>query len=214
MSSCATKFTPAQRDALSTVMVSSAMTKDKAYQEPDAGDRGAVQSSSMAGVSSGTGAIGGALGSIIGESIAATQDAMYDSKNKQHYSAVKTGSPDVGKMVTSELTGMLREDEFFKSRIRQTSPNQFKAEVINYGLVRATKTKEGVVQMQPQVAVKFSLVDGSGKVLHSHTSVGTGYHHPIDVYAKDRKIMADSYAIAADIAVSHFLLSLGKKTAL
>lgn len=212
LASCATKFSEAQKQSLSTVAVAPGTLAAKAYQEPDGGDRAAAQTAAMAGVNSGTGAIGGALGSIIGESIAATQDSLYDAKNKQHYSRIQEITPNPAPILSQKLKTNLEDDAFFGQRLKPASPNQFKVEVLNYGLVRASKTNEGEILVTPRVTARFSLVDGSGKELFKSTNSATGYHHPIGTYVQDPRKLAESYDIAEGAAVKAFLIALSKKT--
>ena len=213
LASCATKFTEAQRQTLSTVTVASGTLAAKAYQEPDGGDRAAAQTAAMAGVNSGTGAIGGLLGSLIGESIAATQDSLYDAKHRQHYTRLQEVTPNPAPILSQKLKNNLEDDSFFGPRLKPASPNQFKIEVLNYGLVRASKTKEGDVLVTPRVTARFSLVDESGKTLFKSTNSATGYHHPIELYVQDPRKLAESYDIAEGAAVQAFIIALSKKTA-
>lgn len=213
LASCATKFTEAQRQSLSTVAVAPGTLAAEAYQEPDGGDRGAAQAAAMAGVNSGTGAIGGALGSIIGESIAATQDSLYDAKHRQHYTRLQEVTPNPAPILSQKLTKNLKDDSFFGPRLKPASPNQFKVEVLNYGLVRASKTTEGEILVTPRVTARFSLVDGAGKTLFNSTNSATGYHHPIELYVQDPRKLAESYDIAEGAAVQAFIIALSKKTA-
>jgi hypothetical protein len=211
--SCANKFSEAQKQSLSTVAVAPGTLAEEAYQEPDGGDRAAAQAAAMAGVNSGTGAIGGALGSIIGESIAATQDSLYDAKNKQHYDRIQQITPNPAPILSQKLTKNLKDDSFFGQRLKPSSPNQFQVEVLNYGLVRASKTDEGEILVTPRVTARFSLVDGSGKTLFKSTNSATGYHHPIGTYVQDPRKLAESYEIAEDATIKAFLTGLSTKTA-
>lgn len=212
LTSCATKFNEAQRASLSTVAVAPASLAKNAYKEPDGGDRAAAQSASMVGATSGTGAIGGMVGALVGESIAAVQDGMYDSENSKYYSTIQQTTPNPAGIFDKRLNQRLAKDAFFGSRLKQESSNQFKTEVNHYGLVRASKTADGEIQVMPQVSATTTLVDGKGKKLFKHTSIGTGHHHPISYYSQNRRHLEASYEAAVEAAVEAFMVQLEKKT--
>lgn len=92
LSSCATKFTPAQREALSTVAIASTVVNADSYAEPYGGDRVSANNAKMATNNQG-GAIGGALSTLLVEGIAATQDKMFRNKNSGYFQAVQNTPP-------------------------------------------------------------------------------------------------------------------------
>src|SRR6476660_6177271 len=143
--SCVSKFTPAQREALSTVAIAPTQVKPTAYSEPYGGDRGVANGAAMAGVNSQTGAIGGALGAIIGESIAATQDNMFRNEKKGLFGSIQTNTPQVGVILNTTLVGGLKNDPFFKARLRSASPNSITSTVASYQLVRVGKGDDGLL---------------------------------------------------------------------
>lgn len=210
--SCSTKFTESQRQALSTVTVTPGVLADSSYHEPNGGDRAAAEAATMVGVSSGTGALGGAVGALIGESIAAVQDGMYDSENSHHYDRIQKNTPNPAPYVTKQLQQYLKKDSFFGSRLRSESPNQIRAEVLSHGLVRASKTSDAEILVMPQMNVKFSLSDASDKKLFETVASGAGYHHPISLYSDNPKKLTESFEKAAEAAVVSFMEKLAKKT--
>lgn len=212
LSSCVSKFTPAQREALSTVAIAPTQVKPAAYSEPYGGDRGAADGAAMAGVNSGAGAIGGALGAIIGESIAATQDNMFRNEKKGLFGAIQANTPQVGVVLNARLAGDLKNDPFFKSRLRPASPNSITSTVTSYQLVRVGKGDEGLL-FAPRVIAELSLNDGSGKALAKGTYIGLGDQKPIEFYASSAAKSKESYEKAAKVAVDQFTAVLAHKTA-
>lgn len=213
LSSCATKFTSAQRDSLNTVAVTTTTVKNDAYAPPYGGDRKNANMAGMAGVTSGTGAIGGVVGSLVGESIAATQNNLFKSKNQQHFAAVQKNTPAVGPILNTQLVNGLKQDHFFSKRIRSNSTNLITSEIHNYQLVRCGKNNNGELLLAPQIIANISLKDASGNNLSSGTYVGIGHTDLITVYATNPTKTKQGYEVASKIAVESFLKALSQKTA-
>ena len=189
LASCANKFTPAQREALSTVAIARTVVKSDAYSEPFGGD-----SQTAAAVPLATG--GGIIPALIGESIAATQDNLFRGNKKSLFGSVQTNTPQVGKIMDAKLEDGLGSEPFFKSRLRPTSPNCITSTINSYRLVRVGKAN-GELLFAPQIIVEMSLNDATGEALAWGTYVGTGYNHPIEVYAANAAKSKEGYELAA-----------------
>jgi hypothetical protein len=211
-SSCATKFTAAQRESLSTVAISPTEVDEKAYSEPYGGDRAGTEMARNAGVNAGAGALGGLVGSLVAESIAATQDNMFRSKSKDRFAAVQTNTPQVGPILNGNLTNSLKDDGFFSSRIRNSSPNTITSRITSYRLVRSGKNADGDLLLTPQITSVIELKDGDGKKLAGGTYVGTAGSLPISTYARSATESRDGYGSASQMAVNGFLRALAVKT--
>jgi hypothetical protein len=210
--SCASKFTAAQRDALSTVTIATTIVQDTAYAEPNGGDRQAANQAGMAGVYSQTGALGGLLGASIGENIFQIQNNMFRTKNQKAFSATQTNTPPMGPLLNTKLTSSTKNVPFFASKVRANSPNFITSSITSYGLVRGGKAANGEILLVPQIAVKFDLIGTSGKSLAGGTFVGTGFPNPISVYACSAAKSREGYESAAKIAVGQFTTVLEQKT--
>lgn len=213
LTSCASKFTAAQKEQLSTVAISPVSVADKAYKEPDGGDRAAANAAGMSGATAGAGALGGLVGSLVGESIAATQNSVFKGKSKQYFEAVKSNTPEPAQYVQTELKKSMKSDAFFGTRLRNSSPNTFTSKVISYGLVRAGKGQDGNLMLTAQVTLDIRLKDSAGKNLAGGLYTGTGHNHPIETYASNRAETRKSFELAIEKAVSSFNQALDLKTA-
>lgn len=213
LSSCATKFTAAQREALATVAIARTEVKSDAYSEPYGGDRGAAAGAAQVGASSGTGAIGGVVGALIGESIAASQNGMFRGRNKGSFAAVQSRTPAVGPLLDSQLAAGMKAEPFFASRIRNVSPNAITSKITSYHLVRNGKDRNGEILMAPRITVEMNLNDAAGKKMAGGTFTGTGGSNPISVYASSASKSKEGYELAAKTAVDQFTTLLAKKTA-
>ena len=211
--SCATKFTAAQREALSTVAIAPTVVKSDAYAEPYGGDRQGASMAGMVGVSSGTGAIGGLVGSLVGETIAATQNNLFRGKSKGQFDAVQKNTPNIGPILNTKLVSGLKQERFFSARLRDVSPNSITSQITSYRLVRSGKDKSGELLLSPQVIVELVLKDAAGKKLAGGAYVGTGYSNPISVYATHAAKTKEGYEIASKMAVDFFTTALDKQTA-
>lgn len=211
--SCATKFTAAQRSALSTVAIAPTVVNSDAYAEPYGGDRQAAGQAGMVGVTSQTGAIGGAVGSLVGEAIAGTQDQVFRSKHKGSFAAVQANTPQVGPLFHAKLDSAIKAEPFFKSKVRPTSPNFITSTITSYKLTRMGKGEGGELLLAPQITVQMDLKDASGKSLAKGNYVGSGYLQPISVYATNASKSKEGYEFAAKMAVDQFTAMLAKKAA-
>lgn len=206
LSSCATKFTAAQKASLTSVAISGVTIRDEAYSDPSGADHAAATNTTMA-----TG--GGVIGALIGQSVAATQNSIFKGKSKQHFAAVKANTPEISSLLSEKLAGGIKNDPFFGQRLRGTSPNLIKSEVIRYGLVRSGKQDDGTLLLTPQVSVSFTLHGADGKKMAGRNYSGTGYNHPVGKYAGDRNELRKGYEMAAKVAVDQFTADLARMAA-
>jgi hypothetical protein len=208
--SCATKFTTAQREGLSTLAITRTEVKSDAYAEPYGGDSQVQNQAGMIGVSSQTGAIGGLVGSLVGETIAATQNNMFRGKSKGSFAAVQANTPEVGSIMNTQLVSGVKREPFYGSRIRNVSPNSITSKITSYRLTRSGKDKNGDLLLAPQLIVEMKLNDASGKALAKGTYIGTGYSNPISVYASSASKSKEGYEMAAKMATDQFTTVLAK----
>jgi hypothetical protein len=210
--SCASKFTAAQREALSTVAIAPTRVNPNAYAEPYGGDRQAANQAGLVGVTSQTGAMGGIVGALVGNTIAATQDNMFRGKSKGSFGAVQANAPQVGPLVNTKLTNGVKENAFFASKVRTVSPNSITSKVTSYRLVRNGKSADGELLLVPSIIVEMALTDATGKSLAGGTFGVTGYANPISVYASSAAKSKEGYELAAKMAVAQFTTVLEQKT--
>ncbi len=209
--SCASKFTAAQREALSTIAIAPTVVVHDAYAEPYGGNRESAGQAGMVGVTSQTGAIGGLVGSLVGETIAATQDNLFRGKSKGCFGAVQANTPQVGSALNTKLTQGVKAIPFFAAKVRAISPNQITSKITSYRLVRNGKNKDGELLFVPQIIVEMGLNDATGKSLAKGMFVGSGYQNPISVYASSAAKSKEGYDFAAKIAVDQFTSVLERK---
>lgn len=213
LSSCASKFTAAQRESLSTIAIAPVVMHKDAYSEPDGGDRAAANAAAQSGVNANAGALGGLVGSLVGESIAATQNSIFKGKSKQHFAAVKSNTPDMGGTVSLNLKSSLREDGFFGPRLRESAPSEVTANITSYGLVRSGKGDDGNLLLTPSVIMDIHLKDAEGKKLAGRRYIGSGYNQPITTYASSAAETKKGFQLATQVAIDQFTSEVSRKAA-
>jgi len=211
LSSCATKFTAAQRAQLSTVAVTKTIVDPEAYEEPYGGDIDARNRSSNV---MGFGALGPLVGAAVGSSIAGTQNAMSRSENGHHYPAVQKNTPkDLPLRMQAMLQNSLKKDSFFSSRLRPLSPNTVSSEITSYRLIRVGKDDNGKLLFAPEVYANIYLKDSSGQKLAGKTYTGRSVQsYTIDQYASSAEKSRKAYEDALSSAVLFFEADLAIKT--
>lgn len=212
LSSCASKFTDAQRKSLSTIAIAPVIISKDAYSEPDGGDRAAAAMAAQSGVNANAGALGGLVGSLVGESIAATQNNLFRGKSKQHFAAVKSNTPNMGDTVSNKLKSSLREDGFFGPRLRESAPSEVTANITSYGLVRSGKGDDGNLLLTPSVIIDIHLKDAEGKKLAGRRYIGTGHNFPITTYASTAAESKKGYQLATQVAIDQFTTEVSRKS--
>lgn len=212
LSSCASKFTPAQRASLSTVMISNTTVDPEAYEEPYGGDIAMRNNASNVPA---TGILGPLVGAAIGGAIAGTQNADFNSHNKNQFASVQRNIPgNVGELMNTRLKGKLKNDPFFKSRLANSSGNKITSEITSHRLVRIGKNNGGKLTFAPQIYVDLHLVDSSGKSLAGKTYIGTGtVGYPIEEYAASAAKTKQAYTDALDYVILAFQADMAIKTA-
>ncbi len=212
LSSCASKLTPAQRASLSTVMISSTTVDPEAYEEPYGGDIAMRNNASNVPA---TGILGPLVGAAIGGAVAGTQNASFNSHNKNYFASIQHNIPgNVGELMDNRLKGTLKNDPFFKSRLTSSSGNKITAEITSHRLIRLGKNNVGNLIFAPQIYVDLNLKDSSGKSLAGRTYIGTGpAGYPIEEYAASAARTKQTYTDTLDTAISAFQADIAIKTA-
>jgi hypothetical protein len=212
LSSCASKFTPAQRASLATVTIANTTVDPEAYEEPYGGDLAMRNNASNVPA---TGILGPLVGAAIGGAIAGTQNASFTSHNKSQFAAVQRNTPqNVGELMNARLKGALKNDPFFKNRLSASSGNKITSEVTSHRLIRLGKNNGGILIFAPQIYVDLYLKDSSGKSLAGKTYIGTGTTgYPIEEYAASVARTKQAYSDALDRVVLAFQADMAIKTA-
>lgn len=217
LSSCAPKFTEAERQTLSTVSIAHTTTAGDAYNKPYGGSAGARQAAGQAGATANAGAIGGAVGALIGEGIAAVQNANFQRGNGPAIATVDKNTPrDVDKMFYESMTTGLKNDAFFGSRVSQTSPNVFTSSIVSYGLNRndLATMHQDQIRFSPHVSVKIELTTAAGKKLVAGYAHGDATaHHSISEYAQYPGALRKDFQEAVSVAQQNFLKEMARRTA-
>ena len=213
LSSCATKFSAAQREALSTVAIRPTEVQSKAYSEPFGGDEAARDRAAASGA--GGGMIGALVASAVANGIAGTQNSMFRDSSGKHFPAVQRHVPgNLANLVNSELTQSMKSDRFFGPRVRGSSANTVTSTITSYNLMRSGKTGSDELLFSPRVVVYCSLTDGAGKNLFTSSATGVSPSaYSISEFAADPSKSKAGYAMAASRAVDTYMASLAAKTA-
>ena len=211
LSSCATKFTAAQRAQLSTVAITKTTVDPEAYEEPYGGD---IDARNRASNVPGFGALGPLVGAAVGHSIAGTQNNMFRGENSGHFTLVQKNTPrDLPVRLQTKLQDSLKNDSFFKSRLRPSSSNVITSEITSYRLLRVGKDDNDKLLFTPEVYVNIYLKDSAGTNLAGRTYIGRGTQsYTIDQYAASSEKTRKAYEDALDNAVAAFKAELAIKT--
>lgn len=211
LSSCATKFSPAQRAALATVAVSGTTVDPEAYEEPYGGD---LEMRNNASNVPGTGILGPLIGMGVGGAIAGTQNANFKGKNRGYFPAVQKNTPtDLGKNLSSKLKQSLKTDPFFRTRVAETSGNLVTSDITCYRLIRVGKNDQGELLFAPQIYAAIYLNDAKGQKLVGRSYIATGTPSlTVAEYASSSAKTKASYDAAIDYAVAMFDAELALKT--
>jgi hypothetical protein len=214
-SSCAQKFTAAQRAQLSTVSVARTEVDPEAYQEPHGGDIRARNGAAMGGTAAGGGIAGPLVGWAVGSAIAGTQNANFKGKNSGHFANVRRNTPgDLGEQLTAVLKKDLKADPFFKTRLVEKSTNVVGSKIHSYRLVRREKDDQGELKFSPEILLEIHLNDAAGKSLAGTRFVAAGTEsHRISEYASNPALSRRVYQSTLDQAAKVFMDELGRKTA-
>jgi len=215
LTSCATKFSAAQRAELTTVAIAKTEMEGDAYSDPSGADIQLRQSFSQSGVNAQAGAAGGLVGALIGESVAATQNAIFKSKNKSYFPAIARNAPkNISDLMTKNLQNAMKEDAFFGPRLKASSSSVVTSKVNSYQLVRTGKDKNGDLLLTAQVISEIRLLDTNGKKMFGGTYPGVGRDsYTASQYASDPIKSKQVYDSATGNAVNTFMTVLATKTA-
>jgi len=207
LSSCATRFTPAQRAQLSAVAVTQTKADAEAYEEPYGGD---VDSRDRATAGAG----GGLIALAVTSSIAGTQNNMFKGESAHYFPAVKKNTPgNLPSSLQTKLQNYLKADSFFKSRVRPTAAANVTSEITCIRLIRVGKNEQGKLLLTPEVYTNIYLKDGAGKNLAGRTYIGrSNQMYTIDQYAASAEKTRRGFEDALDSAVLQFNADLAIKT--
>lgn len=211
LSSCATKFSPTQRAALSTVAVAGTTQLPDAYEEPYGGD---LEMRNRSANVPATGILGPLVGMGIGSAVAGTQNASFKGKSSGYFAAVQKNTPgDLDKALGEGLRKSLKSDRFFGSRLTGSSANVVTSEITSYRLIRAGKNEDGTLTFVPQIHAEIQLKDASGKKLAGGICIGTGTGAaPVAEYAASAAKTRQAYNTAVSNTVLQFMAALEAKT--
>lgn len=210
LNACSTKFTPAQKDSLASILIAPASVRSGAYQEPHGGT--STSGAPVVGVAGNpaAGAVGGLLGQLVIEGISAAQDEMFENKHEGSFSAVEKNTPQLPPLVADALKRQLAGDPFYGPRLSPSGTSRIETEILSYGLVRTGKSNNEIL-LTPSVTCQFLLKDPSGKVLLRQTQVGMSASKPLDWYATSRSNSHSAYDMAVGIASLLFTDALKKR---
>ncbi len=210
--SCASKFSAAQREALSTVAIAKTEMGPDAYQEPYGGDEEARDRAARSGGSGG--AIGVLIASAVANGISGTQNSMFHKKCASCFPAIQRNTPNnLNVTVHDGLRRAMKADHFFGPRLRESSGNVVTSTVTSYNLKRVSKEGDELL-FSPRVDVHFALKDATGKELFVTTCQGVaGSQARITEYANSPAKSKTGYYQATNNAVDAFMAELAKKTA-
>jgi len=133
LSSCVTKFTKAQKEALNTVAIAKPSIEANAYKAPYGGNKNVSKAL----------ATGGITGFILGQAVVKTQDNLYKSRNSQHFQSIQKTTPKtIDTILEAQLKSNISANPFFKDRLQKNSPNRFTALIKNHHLTRTGKNTD------------------------------------------------------------------------
>ena len=212
LASCATKFTPAQRDALSTVAISKGTSAPDACKDPYGGDVAMRDSSANI---PGAGVLGPIVGLAVGGAIAGTQNNMFVGKNQGYFAAVRKNTPNnLGEMMTAKLKSAFKGDSFFGPRLKDRSPNIVSSQITAARLVRIAKNPSGELLMAAEIYATLALKDNTGKdIAGGRSYIGRGISAAtVAEYAASPQKLRKTYDDALQNAIVQFTSELAAKT--
>ncbi len=162
-SSCSQSWSEAQKSQLTTVALPEPYTKAGAMKPASGIDSpGAATSVPMA---TGGGLLPALIGSAIDAGVTAHQSNQFEKQYGDRIGKVNASMPkNLSKKLRASAEKMLRGDEFFGPRLKETSPNRFEGELTNYGLTRFHRTNDET-HLGATLSVRVGLKDPSGKSL-------------------------------------------------
>ncbi|MCW1922248.1 hypothetical protein OKA05_06765 [Luteolibacter arcticus] len=170
-SSCAqSSWSEAQKSQLSTVSLSQPVVKAGAMKPVSGIDSpGASSSVPMA---TGGGIIPALIGTAIDAGVTAHQKSEFEKQYGQQLEKLNASLPkSLDKKLRASAEKMLRGDEFFGPRLKDSSPNRFSGELVTYGLMRFHRTNDET-HLGASLSVQVKLTDASGKTLFEQPVIG------------------------------------------
>ncbi|MCW1913446.1 hypothetical protein OJ996_07670 [Luteolibacter sp. GHJ8] len=171
-SSCATKWTEAQKAQVSSLSVAPSVAPD-GYKPPIGNEVHSAPIITVGGGSFAAGAAAGAGAQLIVEIAALAQQKMFESNYADAISRAPGTVPgDLSSRVHKEVSKSLGAHPFLKGKVNNASPNRFVVTVETFRYTRAGK--DGDVLVTPAISGKFELLGADGKKLLSTPYVAVG----------------------------------------
>lgn len=209
LTSCSTKLSSKQRDALTSVAFTPTSQPASAYRDPNGAADGTGNS---IGAASG----GGLIGALVGEAVVATQNSLFKKNEGANFAKLRENAPKrLDKQVSQALSSALTANKFFGPRLRSSAPNKVVSEIKSYALTRTGKDSRGLL-MSPQIVADVKILDEQNATLVKFLPNVTGVSSmsfPVQTYALDPALQRKGYAEAAQNLGQNFATTLAKKTA-
>lgn len=209
-SSCSTALTEAQKKSLTTVSISKPHVEVSDFKPVDGTD--SPNAATTVPIITGGGLIPALIGSAIDAGVTSYQAKQFKEQYGKTIEQVNAEVPRaIGDALRARAVTVLKKDEFFASRLRSNSPNQFGGELLSYGLERFDR-KDDVTYLGSVVSVNIWLKDASGKRLFTETiNLKSKSSHPVNDYAGNKKLMKSVFSEAFDEFSSKFASILDAK---
>ena len=217
LSSCATKFTEAQKTQLQTLSVSQPSVNGDAYKEPS-GDAD-VDFSQTGAVGMQGGALGALIGQLVVEGVQAGQRASFNKAYASSIAKAKSSTP-------SNLSSTLREKTTYsinaipqlKGKITPNSANQLSTQITSYGYARTGKT-DGKILMTPYVSANVSLNLNGQQAMPSQSYTGYAYSpqegqtspHDLNAYVANKTLAKNDFAKACEHLANQIASNISAK---
>lgn len=171
--SCASSWSEAQKEELTSLTARVEFDANQAYQEPlaNAPDSGVgLVTMPLPGTSLVEGAIIGVLGQLAKEADAAGARKELTTKYAGAIAKAPRSIPaDFGKQIERRVAQRLANNSFYKGRYRSNSQNQFRTTVDKVGYVRVPKVLKGELLLTPTISGTHSFNIGSSQVVESRS---------------------------------------------
>ncbi len=210
LNSCASKYSAAERAILSSVKIEQTSLADDAYHDPRGAARNSINENTQA-------AGGGLIGALIGEGIAATQNKLYNNKEKANFSKLKATTPkSLQPTVNAAVKRSLKNNPFFASKIKSQSPNRVLSKITSYSLTRTGKDANKNLRMSPYITAEIEIVGADGKAIGRGWTPITGtasMSNSTSNYLANPTLLKRGYEQAASDLASQLSSQLAARTA-
>lgn len=161
-SGCSTAWSKKDKEQLTAVSVAPTSVAKDAYQKPDAtnspGMNEAIPRATMGGL------IPSLIGSAIDASVMAKQQKKFEETNLQYFDALqKAMATPPAAAVTAALKQGLGQHDFFRTRMVEQSTTTFTAEILHYGLQKASPASatDNLLRVRIIARITLKLPDGT-----------------------------------------------------